>query len=290
MTAERSPTKFGRAILLDINRGRNAMSELDEMGLTPEAAQGYEQYFVPAIFDQWPPRIIESAGVGSDDNVLEVGCGTGVLAREVVKRVGPNGAVTGLDLSESMLGVARELCPDVDFRQGNAMSLPFDDKSFDVAIASFVLMFVPDPVLAVSELWRVLKPGGRVVITVWEALGGNPVYAGLVDIAKRRIDDAAGSSLAWPFALGENGKLEEICGSAGVADVAISAHDGRAKFPSLDGFVKTEIQSWVLADSVDEENLNAVAADAQERFADYCDNSGAVNIPLNAIMATAKKN
>lgn len=266
------------------------MTELDEMGLTPEAAQGYEQYFVPAIFDQWPPRIIKSAGVCNGDKVLEVGCGTGVLAREVIKQIGPDGGVTGLDLSESMLGVARGLCPDVDFRQGNAMDLPFDDESFDVAIASFMLMFVPDPVLAVSELWRVLNPGGRMVITVWEALGRNPVYAGLVDIAKHHIDDAAGSSLAWPFALGENGKLEEICHLAGVTDVTLCTHDGLAKFPSLEDFVRTEIQAWVLADSVDEESLRAVVADSQERFASYCDLNGCVDIPLDAIIATARKN
>ena len=266
------------------------MSEPDDMGLTPEAAQGYEQYFVPAIFDQWPPRIIEAAGVRAGDGVLEVGCGTGVLAREVIKRVGPDGGVTALDLSESMLGVARGICPDVDFRQGNAMELPFDDESFDAAIASFMLMFVPDPVLAVSEMWRVLKPGGRLVIAVWEALDLNPVYAGLVDIARRRIDDAAGSSLAWPFALGEDGKLAEICRSAGVGDVDISVHDGRARFPSLDGFVRTEIQAWVLADSVTEERLSAVAGDAQERFADYCDAGGSIDIPLNAVMARTIKN
>jgi SAM-dependent methyltransferase len=259
------------------------------MGLTPEAAQAYEQYFVPAIFDQWPPRIIEAAGVGDGDSVLEVGCGTGVLAREVIKKVGSTGSVTGLDLSESMLEVARNICPDAHFQQGNATDLPFDDESFDVAIASFVLMFVPDPVQAVSELWRVLKPGGRMIITVWEGLEQNPVYSGLVDIARQQIDDAAGSSLAWPFALGEDGRLAEICGSAGVADVDISAHDGRAKFPSLDGFVRTEIQAWVLADSVDEESVSLVVSDSQERFAEYCDAGGAVDIPLNAVMASSGK-
>lgn len=265
------------------------MSAPDEMGLTLEAAQGYEQFFVPAIFDQWPPRIIEAASVIEGDSVLEVGCGTGVLAREVIKRVGTGGGVVGLDLSESMLTVARGICPDVDFRQGNAMSLPFDDESFDVVIASFVLMFVPDPVKAVSEMWRVLRPGGRLVITVWEALDQNPVYAGLVDIARRRIDDAAGSSLAWPFALGEKGKLVKICESAGISGIDIGAHDGRANFPSLEGFVRTEIQAWVLAESVDEDGLNAVIRDAQERFADYCDASGAADIPLNAVIAKQRK-
>ena len=265
------------------------MSEPDEMGLTPEAALGYEQNFVPAIFDRWPPRIIEAAGVSQGDRVLEVGCGTGVLAREAIKRVGPDGSVTGLDLSESMLGVARGICPDVDFRQGNAMDLPFGDNSFDVAIASFMLMFVPDPVVAVSDMWRVLKPDGRLVITVWQALDQNPVYAGLVEIVRQRISEAAGSSLAWPFALGEGGKLTDICRSAGVADVDISVHDGRAKFPSLDGFVRTEIQAWVLADSVDEEGLDAVVRDSQEKFGDYCDTSGVIDMPFDAVMATARK-
>jgi len=265
------------------------MSGPDEMGLTLEAAHGYEQHFVPAIFDQWPPRIIEAARIGRGDSVLEVGCGTGVLAREVIKLVGPDGGVTGLDLSESMLGVARGICPDVDFRQGNAMDLPFDDDSFDAAIASFMLMFVPKPDLAVRELLRVLRPGGRLVIAVWEALDQNPVYAGLVDIATRRIDDAAGSSLAWPFALGNDGRLAEICHSAGVGDVDISAHDGRAKFPSLDDFVRTEIQSWVLADSVDEDCLSAVVSESQERFADYCDAAGGIDFPLNAVFARTKK-
>jgi hypothetical protein len=110
-----------------------------------------------------------------------------------------------------------------------------------------------------------------------------------VDIARQRIDDAAGSSLAWPFALGEDGRLAEICGSAGVADVDISDHDGRAKFPSLDGFVRTEIQAWVLADSVDEESVSLVVSDSQERFAEYCDASGAIDIPLNAVMASSGK-
>lgn len=265
------------------------MSTPDEMGLTPEAAQGYEQYFVPAIFDQWPPTIIAAAEISDGDKILEVGCGTGVLARELIKLVGAMGSVTGLDLSESMLGVARKICPQVDFRQGNAMDLPFDDAAFDVVIAPFMLMFVPEPAKAVSELQRVLKPGGRMVLSVWEALERNEVYSGLVEIARQRIDDAAGDSLAWPFALGANGKLGEICRDAGVGEVEIKTHDGRAKFPSLEDFVRTEIQSWVLATSVTEKSLAAIVADAKTRFANYCDQSGAIDMPINALLAKAIK-
>lgn len=270
-------------------QGKYLMIEPDEMGLTPEAAQGYEDLFVPAIFSQWPSKIIAAAELNEDAHLLEVGCGTGVLAREAIQQVGVNGSVTGLDLSESMLGVARNLCPDADFHQGNAMNLPFEDNSFDVAVASFVLMFVPDQALAVKEMWRVLKPGGRLIISVWESLDENPAYAELVRIATSRIDETAGESLAWPFALGEQGKLSEICRSAGVNDMTTTSHAGRAKFPSIDGFVRTEIEAWVLADSVNKAALDAVLEDSRTTLTEYCSDTGAIDIPFNALFAVAKK-
>ena len=179
------------------------MTDTDEMGLTPEAAQGYEDFFVPAIFHQWPPQLMKSAGLTEGHSLLEVGCGTGVLAREAIKVVGANGSVTGIDLSESMLGVARHLAPDVDFQQGDVQTLPFSDQTFDRIIASFVLMFVPEQISAITEMWRVLKPGGKLAVSVWESLENNPAYADLVKISQRLIDEEAAASLAWPFALGE---------------------------------------------------------------------------------------
>ena len=266
------------------------MSTIDEMGLTPEAAAGYEEFFVPAIFEKWPPKIISIAGISEGDHVLEVGCGTGVFARQAVKRVGDNGRLVGLDLSESMLGVARKICPTVEFRQGNVMALPFDDNAFDVVVSSFMLMFVPDPEKAVQEMMRVLKPEGKLVVAVWEALKNNPVYSGLCEIAGKRIDEAAGTSLAWPFLLGEDGRLNQIFDTAGVSDVTINKYDGRAKFDSLESFVTTEIKAWVLADSVDEEGLANVVRDSKTKFADYCDSeTGAADIPLNAVIASVNK-
>lgn len=117
------------------------MSTPDEMGLTPEAALGYEQFFVPAIFHQWPARIISAAAINQNDDVLDVGCGTGALTRELVKYAG---SATGFDLSESMLSVARQVCPTVNFQQGNVAELPFDDSTFDVVVSAFMLMFVPE--------------------------------------------------------------------------------------------------------------------------------------------------
>lgn len=264
------------------------MSTADEMGLTPEAANGYEEFFVPAIFDQWPPVMIAAAAVAEGEDVLDVGCGTGVLTRELTRYVGDDGSATGFDLSESMLGVARERCPDATFKQGNVMDLPFDDQSFDVVISSFMLMFVPDPKKALSEMQRVLKTGGRLVVSVWQGLENNVVYRKLVEATQEVAGADSANSLAWPFTMGEPGRLESLFQAAGIDEVAMSEHDGTADFPSVEGFVATEIQAWLLADSVDSNQIDAIVNLLRAKYPPFEGVTGAVSFPLNALVGRAK--
>ncbi|MGC1439639.1 MAG: methyltransferase domain-containing protein [Burkholderiaceae bacterium] len=265
------------------------MSDADEMGLTRAAAQGYETYFVPAIFGQWPPVFIERTGIHPGNKVLDVGCGTGVLARSLLPLVGPMGRVTGLDLSASMLAVAKEVAPGADCQQGSVLELPFDDEAFDATIGAFMLMFVSEPDKAVSEMCRVTLPGGRITIGVWEGLETNHVYADLVRIVTDVVDEEAGKSIAWPFALGAPGKLGEIFRLSGSAEPDIRSHSGVARFPSVTEFVKTEIESWLLAESVSDEALTEITAKANEQFSQYCDANGRMSFPINAEIAVAIK-
>ena len=264
------------------------MSTADEMGLTPEAASGYEDFFVPAIFNQWPPVMISSAAVTKGEDVLDVGCGTGVLTRELTQHVGDDGSATGFDLSESMLGVARERCPDATFKQGNVTDLPFDDQSFDVVISSFMLMFVSDPEKALSEMRRVLKTGGRLVVSVWQGLENNVVYRKLVETTHEIAGAESANSLAWPFTLGEPGRLASIFRAAGIDDVAMSEHDGSARFPSVEDFVATEIQAWLLAESIDSDQIDAIVNKLRTKYPPFEGVSGAVSFPLNALVGKAK--
>ena len=260
----------------------------DEMGLTLETAREYEQFFVPAIFSQWPAVVIDVAEIKEGEasqNVYQ----TDLHLHQLNKmRVGVSGSVSGLDLSESMLTVARETSPGVQFYQGSVIDLPFDDASFDVVTSSFMLMFVPDPEKALSEMLRVLRPGGRLAICVWEALTESPVYSGLVTFATNRIDSTAGESLGWPFALGEEEKLRAIFRAAGAPSVKLSHQSGRAQFPSVEDFVRTEIEAWLLADSVKDAQIDAIIEDTRAEFALYCDDAGGIDFPMNAIFAVVK--
>src|SRR5262245_18402472 len=93
--------------------------------LTAEMAEAYEAQFVPAFFAQWAPRLLDAAAVRIGQRVLDVACGTGIVARLAASRVGDSGAVVGLDLNEAMLAVARRIRPDLTWRQGSAEALPF---------------------------------------------------------------------------------------------------------------------------------------------------------------------
>lgn len=260
------------------------MSTPDEMGLTPDAALGYEQFFVPAIFHQWPEKIISAAGITQNDDVLDVGCGTGALTREAAKCAA---SVTGFDLSESMLGVARQICPTVTFRQGSVAELPFDDSTFDAVISAFMLMFVPDPKNAVGQFQRVLRPGGRIAASIWQGLDNNPVYDALVESTREVVDDKSADSMAWPFTMGDIGKLEEMFNVNGLTDISIETHDGHAEFPSVEDLVGIEIQSWLLAESVSTDQIAEIAVKLRNKYPDFASCDGPIRFPLNALVVSA---
>ncbi|MFQ5468502.1 MAG: methyltransferase domain-containing protein, partial [Kiloniellaceae bacterium] len=132
-----------------------------------DGAEVYESCFVPAIFGAWASPVADAAGIEAGKRVLDVACGTGVLAREAFRRVGQKGQVVGVDLNEGMLAVAARTEPKVEWRQGDAEHLPFEDASFDVVVSQFALMYFPDRVAALREMWRVLAPDGRLAVVAW---------------------------------------------------------------------------------------------------------------------------
>src|SRR5690606_24314823 len=142
----------------------------------------YERFFVPALFGQWPPQLLRLAAVAPGQSVLDVGCGTGVLARAADEAVGPGGRVEGLDVNPDMLAVARAQAPDLHWTQAAAEDLPLATASQDRVLSQFALMFFTDQAMAVDEMARVLRPGGRICVATWAGLDAIPGYAAMVTL------------------------------------------------------------------------------------------------------------
>ncbi len=210
-----------------------------------DAATAYEEFFLPALFSQWPPHILEAAQVQTGQKILDVACGTGILARAALAQVSPGGSVAGLDLNPGMLAVATKLEPQIAWRQGVAESLPYPDESFDVVVSQFGLMFFTDRLQAVREMRRVLTSQGRLAVAVWDSLDHTPGYAAEVALVERIAGERAANPLRAPFLFGDKEKLAALFKSAGVSDVSIVTHHGVARFPSIRSMLDADIKGWL---------------------------------------------
>jgi SAM-dependent methyltransferase len=265
------------------------MTECESWQVSGDAAEVYEQYFVPAIFGQWARRVVDAAQVRSGDRVLDIGCGTGVLARAAAEQVAAESQVTGLDLNQGMLAVARRLQPQVDWRQGDARTLPFADASYDVVMSQFALMYFSDRIAALKEMVRVLRPGGRLAIAVWGPFENAGGYVILTEIARRKCGQAAANVLAAPFVLGDAETVRTLFLEAGINEVVIVLRDGTIKFPTIETSVEAEVKGSPLEPLLDEESYQGLMQEAVEKLQQFRTSSGEVVMPMDAFIVTATK-
>ena len=253
-----------------------------------EAAEAYEEAFVPAFFSQWAPVLCDAAGVTAGQKVLDVACGTGIVARTAADLVGtPN--VVGVDINEAMLTVARRVRPDIDWRQGDAGELPFPDLAFDAVLSQMALMFFPERAAALREMGRVAAAGGTVAVLVPSALDVQPAYGTLVDMAARHAGAQARSLLSTYFACGDLDELRSLFASAGLRVMATSGHAGTARFPSVDALVATEVESTPLRGRISDDVYERIRRGAHDVLAPFTAADGALEAPFECHVVTASK-
>jgi ubiquinone/menaquinone biosynthesis C-methylase UbiE len=253
------------------------------------AADVYEEFFVPALFQEWAGRVADAAALEPGHKVLDVACGTGVLARSALDRVGPGGAVTGLDRNDGMLVVARRKSPGIDWRSGRAEALPFADDTFDAVVSQFGLMFFEDRVKALAEMSRVLRRGGRLAVAVWASLDRSPGYRALTALIERLFGKRIASELEAPFVLGDSAALGALFARAGIVETKISTRQGSARFPSLEEWLRTEIKGWTLADLLDDAQYEALQRKSARHLSEFVRPDRTVEFTEEAHIVTAVK-
>jgi SAM-dependent methyltransferase len=264
------------------------MAQTETFQLSAVAAEAYESTFVPALFAEWAPHLCDLAGVRPGQRVLDVACGTGIVARVAADRLAGAGRVVGVDLNEAMLAVARRVRPDLEWRQGDAEALPFPPASFDRVLCQMALMFFPDRARALREMRRVAAPDGVAAFVVPASLADQPAYGPFVEMATRHAGPEAASLLSAYFACGDLPGLTGLVDSAGLRVTAVRTHAGRARFDSVDAFVAAEVESTPLFGRISGEIYRRIREGAREVLRPFTAPTGRVEIPLTGHLVAAE--
>lgn len=204
--------------------------------LEESSAKAYERYLVPLLFAPGAEGLIELAALKPGERVLDVACGTGIVARLAAARVGSGGKVVGLDVNEGMLEVARSISrdihPPVEWWREDAADMPFADETFDVVFCQQGLQFFEDQPAALSEMHRILAPDGRLLLSVLRSIKHNPGWRPLAEALKRYVGPEAGVMMRSPFPIFNTDELRDLFAGAGFRDVHISIGIGPVRYPS----------------------------------------------------------
>ena len=214
----------------------------------PDPAEAYERVIARGIFVPWTRDLLARAAPKPGETVLDLACGTGIVMRDLVAKVGPNGRVVGLDIAPAMLEVARTRVPTdaaaIEFHQGSGTELPFDDETFDLVTCQEGLQFFPSHATGLSEIRRVLAPGGRAVISVWRDVNVQPFLAALDDVLTRHIGLGA---FAIGSALADADLLRKLAVDAGFSHVDIEQVEQRIRVVEPETLISGLMQAGAAA-------------------------------------------
>lgn len=223
------------------------MSVQSSWALSGELGADYEQFLAPAMFRPWAPVLADFAEVAIDERVLDIACGTGVVAREIFERFGQKDRIVGCDNNRAMLSAAEQAAPDVSWRLGDALDLPFDASVFDVALCQQGFQFFPDRQKAAREAHRVVRSGGRFALAVWASLKHQPGQSAVAAAVETHVGSEAARLVASPFVLGNPAMIAADLNAAGFKNVEERQETRLARFPSALEFTLGMVRGGSLA-------------------------------------------
>ena len=252
-----------------------------------EQAWAYEERFVPSLSGRWTEPLMQAATIEEGDSVLDVACGTGVVARAAAARAGPGGLVTGVDLNPAMLEVARRVAPQLTWRQADAASLPFPDDCFDVVTCQAAVFFFPDLTAALREMGRVTRAQGRVVVHSFASLSEQPAYGPWVERVAAHAGPDAVRMLGTYWSQGDSLAMRQRCAESGLRVEGVYEHTRPASFPSVETMVLTEVRATPLGDLLAPETVDRIVAESHEVLGGFV-SDGQLVLPIKGYIVVAR--
>jgi SAM-dependent methyltransferase len=273
---------------------RSARPHADPTAYDGTIPENYERFLGPMMFEPYALDLVRRLDPRPNAQVLELACGTGRVTRHLRRLLAPTGHVVATDLNGAMLATAQSVAgvgDDVDWRQADAMLLPFGDASFDAVVCQFGFMFFPDRHAAAREALRVLRPGAALVFSVWDSLDHNP-------LARLADSTTAGfyatdppEFLHIPYGYYDAAALDALLVDAGYEDVVVETLPLVAESPSARdaacGFVRgTPLYTGITErGTVDVSTIVDAVADAYRReFGD-----GPIRAPMRAKIVSGRR-
>jgi len=262
--------------------------------MTGSGPEAYEHHLVPVIFAPWAAVLLELARLQPGERVLDAACGTGVVARAAMARVGTAGKVTGVDLNPGMLEVARTVSgragQSIAWREGNLEALPFADGAFDVVLCQQGLQFCTNKAAAVSELRRVLREGGRLGLSVWRDIRHCPYMVAVTGTLVDHVGPQASQRMSAPCSFGSADALRAVLRQGGFKDVQVRIDVLPMRVSYLEGFLPGQfVASPIAADigALDQPVRVAFFDDIRRRLLPYMDDAGlAVPFEAHSVIAS----
>jgi ubiquinone/menaquinone biosynthesis C-methylase UbiE len=231
----------------------------------------YERYLVPMIGILWATDLVDRAAPRSGERVLDVACGTGIVARTAASRM-QTGHVVGLDINPWMLSVARSVssgaCLPIEWHEGNVLNLPFPAASFDVVLCQLGFQFLPDRPQAMREIFRVLVASGRLALSVFREIERTPMAHAFAEALDRHIKPGASTIKRTEHGFSDANELHRLATDAGFGEAIVVPVTKTIRYAETREYVRVQLtaspQAALLTGMEDQRRnaiIDAIAAD-----------------------------
>jgi len=263
--------------------------------MNTDAPETYERYIVPTWMADWASDLIDAGQVGLKNRVLDVACGTGIVARKAAGRIGPDGRIAAVDLTEGMLRVARECAAregamGIEWYQSDVSCMPFSTGEFDTVLCQQGLQFFPDKAAALREMKRVLTPGGTLALSVWGRAEKSPHVLVIFDVFSEYFGEDSTTIFRVACSLSSHEMLKNLVQDAGFSDIQIRSEVKIARHPSLAELLPAYFSVLPVAAQIaamPEVERTRMFRRMEMKLADWRENEG-LAVPTENCILTAK--